>query len=1256
MRRHSRSLLGSLLAVLTAACLTAPGAPARAAPVAPVAAAPDAYAYLENPELTGEGQQPPHAELRPYADPDSAARRGESTPYTRSLDGSWRLHMSERPQDVPRGFYAEDYDTGGFETVSVPHTWQTDGLDHPMFRNIAEEIYPDDPPKVPRDTNPTGAYVKDITLPDSWQDDGRRNYLRFEGVTSGFFVWVNGRYIGYDQGGYTPAEFDISEALHPGKNRVAVQVHRWGSGSYLEDVDQWRYSGIFRSVWMYSAPRQQIRDLTISTDVAADNRSAVLTAVTDLEGTPDGTVLSGSLRGPDGREVAVLRARRAEGGSARLTAEVRGPQLWSDETPRLYTLVLRNGPHLTSESVGFREVTVQDRQIKVNGERILLKGVNRSDSDPDGGRHVPRARTAQDVALMKKFHVNAVRTSHYPSDPYFYELADSEGLWVDDEVDVETHAHESCPTECLADRPEWQDAFLDRFVAMVERDKNHPSVIMWDTGNEAGLGKAHHAMADWARANDPTRLLYHQSNSPDGDAPFADVWGPRYPTPERLKEQAAATKKPVVMGEYAHAMGNSLGNFREFWDEIRTHPQLQGGFIWDWVEQNIRTELRVTPDSSGNQIDAYLNGLPRQVPGHDGKGHALELSGLDDFVEVYRDRKLDITGRALTLDAWIKPGEWMSSFPVVGKGDHAYSLKMKDRDTLEFFVHSAANGGYHAARAEVPDDFYGNWHRVSGVYDGQQVRLYLDGEQVGATAYDGPIDRTSHEVSVGRDSENMREEHNGRTAHGAVDDVRVYDRALAPSDLRGTADRSDDAVLALDLDEAPGKGSMFSYGGSLSGIDGLVSADRTPQPETAQLAQVHQPLRYSYAEGKLTVRSERAFAGTGSTRLHWQVREGSRTVGAGDRALSLAPGASTTVPVRLPGNPRDRERFLTVRSTGDVVSLDQFPLGGSSVPGTTAPTPSGKVSVADRDGSVVLTGTGFRYVLSKRTGTLESMTAHGTQLLAPPPRPGEEDGVAPAGPSLDAWRPPLSNESSWGRTIEGEDWRAAGLDRLVTTVRSVAVDQDDDTGATVRVTSTAAAPGLADTSSFDQTLTLRVDAAGTVRLSHQVGARGAARKLSYLPRIGLQLAVPDRFDRFSWYGRGPEETYNDRKDGSPVGVYTSDVDDQYVGYHRPQDHGNHTDSRWALLTDGRSGGLLVAGAHDVSATPYADIDRAALPHQLRRSPGRITLHAGHAASGVGDTPNDLRTRYQVRADREYSYDLTLRPLNAREVRQQLPEQ
>ncbi|MDR7275732.1 glycoside hydrolase family 2 TIM barrel-domain containing protein [Catenuloplanes atrovinosus] len=1202
------------------------------------------YRYLENPELTGEGQQPPHSDLRPYADARAAVAdltdRTARNPHVLPLNGEWRLKIHERPQDVPAAFRTDGFDASGWPVATVPHTWQSNFIDHPMFRNIPEE-FPDDPPRVPRDLNPTGAYVRTIDLPADW--DGDRVFLRFEGVTSAYLVWVNGGYVGYDQGGYTPAEFDVTERLRPGRNQIAVQVHRWSSGSYLEDVDQWRYSGIFRDVWLYRTAQTRLQDAYLTTDLDAAYRDATLTARVDVAGAPGEFAVRATLLDPRNR--AVTTARQPAGtGRVTLTMPVTAPATWSAEEPTLYALVLELlGPggtvlHTTAQPVGFREIEVRDRQILVNGERILIKGTNRAETDPDTGRYNTPRRQRDDVFLMKRLHLNAVRTSHYPSDPYLYRLADRYGLWVDDEVDIETHSRENCPSNCLADRPEWQAAFADRFQAMVARDKNHPSVIFWDTGNEAGLGAAHYAMAAWADANEPTRLLYHQSNNPDGDAPFADVDGPRYPTPARLENRVNASTKPVVMGEYAHAMGNGLGNFDQFWALARRNPQMQGGFIWDWADQNLRQPLILTPDSSANRIQTFLVGKPEPVAGR--RGQAVSLSGLDDFVDVFRDRRLDLTG-PLTLDAWVHPGEWSGSFPILTKGQ-GYALQLRDADTLEFGVDA---GGWATVTADVPAGWYGAWHRVSGVYDGAALRLYIDGAEVAAVPRTGAVDPGLFEVNLGRNAETQQDNDlwSVRLGRGLIDDARIYGRALTPAELAG--DPAERAVLALNFDTYQPKGDFLSLGISLSGTDGLVGSDRYVQPETAEMAWAQAPIRFTAvdaARGRVRVHNEQQ-AGAYELRLDWNVAEQARTLRSGSRTLRLKPGETVELDLGAPPpNPGDRERLLNLTAVttrdlpwarrGWTVGYDQFSVGGRAVPGILPAPARGAPALATRGDTLTVSGPGFAYRFE--SGALTSMRADGRELIAGPP-------------TLDVYRPPTSNETyDWG-TDDRRIWHELGLDRLRTTIDDVRTRTEAD-AVVVEVRSTVAGTGI----SFDQTMRYRVDRNGTITLTQNVAATGGrVGELPYLPRVGVSLRLPDEMQSFAYYGRGPHESYNDRRSGARLGVYRSTVEREYVRYSRPQAYGNHTDTRWASLHDGRAG-LLVGGARDVSVTPYDDLDRAEYDHQLPlvRNRDWVTLHAEAGETGMGETPNSVLDPFKLSPAEPYSHELVLRPLTRDEIR------
>jgi beta-galactosidase len=1236
-----------LVIMLVLAAGVLPPVPAVAQPSGPQSPA-DYDAYLEDPQRTGENQEPHHAILRPFGDRSAAGEdpRAE-TPYTRSLDGGWRFGYADRPADAPD--FAE---SDGWDRVTVPHVWQQDGYDRPIYRNVPSEIAPYDPPLVPDDLNPTGSYVRTFEVPEHW--DGRRTLLRFEGVTSGYFVWVNGRYIGYDQGGMTPAEFDVTGAVHIGENQLAVRVFRWSAGAYLENFDMWHLSGIFRSVWTYSVPATRVRDLTVRAD-AGGALSAAVEVATDPGGTTGTHTVRATLLDPAGTAVASLAQDvevTGDGGGAMLSTVVAQPALWTDETPARYTLVLElvspggEVTHVTSEHLGFREISVADQQIHVNGVPVDFRGVNRHEHDPQTGRHVPRSRMLEDVLLMKRHNVNAVRTSHYPNDPHWYDLADQYGIWVQDEVDVETHFRESCPSNCLADRPEWRAAMLDRFTGMVERDKNHPSVFMWSTGNEAGLGAAHFAMADYATTADPTRLLYHQSNSPNGDAPYADVWGPRYPSPAGLQNIADTTNRPVLMGEWLHAMGNSLGHYEDMWRIIRAEPALQGGFVWDWVDQGLERPLLRTPSHNG--IPAYLAGNPGIVEGHDG-GRAVSLSGLDDWVEVYRDPLLDLTGNTLTLDAWVRaPASYIGDFSIVAKGDHSYALEMADPDTIEFFVY---DGTWHTVTADVPAGWADQWHRVTGTYDGTALRIYVDGTELASTPYTGRISWTQWPVNIGRNSEKHGDGWAGRTGVGAVDDVRVYDRALTAAELAGGADPTGQALLALDFDEVVEDGGYLAYGSSPFLLNGVIRADRVPQPELSQMAYSHAWLRFEdvdAAAGRVRLVNDYRFTDTSGVEVRWRLGQGARTLARGTADPVLGPGESTVLDLPVPpprANERDLERWLVLEAVltedtawaeaGHVLASQQLAAGGSRPPTPRTPTSPLPLQVDTEGEEVRLSGQDFSYVFDTGAGTFTQLRSRGRDLVA-------------GGPRLDVWRAPIGNEwATWGQS-EGALFWQLGLDRLETTVDGVEVERTGPRTARITVDAHSEAPDVPG-QGFTERYVYDVTSAGTVTIQQQVEAYGARmRALPWLPRVGLAVAMPERFGTFEWYGRGPGESYPDRKDSQHIGVWRGPVDDQVFDYLPPQETGNKTDTAWAAVSDGQVG-LLATGDLDVSVDRYAPHrDRAQYPFLLRDS-GAVTFRIDQAVSGVGDTPNPTQPPYRVRPDLPHEQTVTLRPLTELEA-------
>jgi len=524
-----------------------------------------------------------------------------TAPWYRSLNGQWKFHWSPAPAHRPLDFYRVNYDDRAWKTITVPSNWEREGYGVAIYTNIKYPFHPDSrptPPELPADNNPVGSYRHDFTVPREWS--GREIYLRFGAVSSAFFAWVNGRIVGFSKDSKTPAEFDVTRYVHAGSNTLAVEVYRWSDGSYLEDQDKWRLSGIFRDVYLYARPRAHIRDYFARASLAPDYRDGRLSVDVALQntGVPAGSytvvfkVWDGGRAVLEQRKSAVL----ADSSSVRFDDSVTAPRLWSAEKPNLYPLTLTLlGPdgktlEVVNGRVGFRTTEVKGGRYLLNGKAIYLKGTNIHEINPVTAWVLDEATMRRDIQLMKEFNLNGMRFSHYPEPERFYELADEYGLYIIGEADIESHGMGYDKDVTLADKPEWALAHLDRTQRMVERDKNHPAVIIWSLGNEAGDG--HNMLADyrWIHQRDSTRPVQYER---EGDRTSAlerhsDLYVPMYPPLATLERYAQSdADRPLIMCEYAHAMGNSTGNLQEYWDVIKRYPKLQGGFIWDWVDQGL---------------------------------------------------------------------------------------------------------------------------------------------------------------------------------------------------------------------------------------------------------------------------------------------------------------------------------------------------------------------------------------------------------------------------------------------------------------------------------------------------------------------------------------------------------------------------------------------------------------------------------------------------------------------------------------------
>ncbi|MCA5003757.1 glycoside hydrolase family 2 TIM barrel-domain containing protein [Sphingobacterium bovistauri] len=594
----------------------------------------------ENPKVFSINKENTRVTSIPYASEVQALKNHfSSSPFYKSLNGNWQFYWSDKIADVPKEFYLEENymdnvkplwakgtpnqtsGQSGWTLMPVPGNWEFNGYGIPMYVNIGYGI-PINPPFIDRNDSPTGAYRHKFDIPKNW--DGRRVYLHFEAGTNSMYVWVNGRKVGYTENSKSPAEFDITDYVRSGTNLLACEVHKFSDGYYMEDQDMWRLGGINRGVYLYSTDQTRIQDFFSVADLDAKYKNGIFNVDVDIRNYSKNAVLQSlevSLLDKAGKKIFTQRKKVKAVASGvekvGLGGVVKNPLQWTAETPNLYNMLitLRDGKNniieTTSHRIGFRKVEIKDGQLFVNGKKILVKGVNLHEFNKETGNVVDSVYMLRNIKLMKELNINAVRMSHYPQNPIWYRLCDEHGLYLVDEANLESHGLGQGESN-IAYLDEWQDAHLDRMIRMVERDKNHPSVIIWSLGNEASNGKAYYTMYDWTKKRDRSRPVQYEQAYWSNNT---DIVCPMYPSWEQMVEVSKKdVGRPYIMCEYAHAMGNSMGNFQDYWDLIRSSKNMQGGFIWEWHNHGFKSK-----DEQGREYWAYggdLNGYNKLNDGN----------------------------------------------------------------------------------------------------------------------------------------------------------------------------------------------------------------------------------------------------------------------------------------------------------------------------------------------------------------------------------------------------------------------------------------------------------------------------------------------------------------------------------------------------------------------------------------------------------------------------------------------------------------
>ena len=1210
----------------------------------------------ENEQVIGRNKEPGRVNSFGFADRGSAiAGEPADSPWVESLDGDWRFHWSADPASRPKEFFRPGFDVTGWDHIPVPSNWQMHGYGVPLYTNMP---YPfkKDPPRVMGDPpenftnftqrNPVGSYRRTFAVPKPWR--GRRVFLQFDGVDSAFYLWLNGQKVGYSQGSRTPALFDVTEYLNRGENVLAAEVYRYSDGSYLEDQDFWRLSGIFRSVFLWSAADLHVRDFFVRTDLDDHYQDATVEVDVDVAnyaGQAKECRLELDLLDAEGRTVASCLSDRLNtvgGETTRCTlsfGRLDNPAKWTAETPNLYTLLVTlkdeagEPIEFTSHNVGFRKIEIRDGQLLVNGKPVYLKGVNRHEHDPVAGHAVSVESMIEDIVLMKRFNVNAVRTSHYPDDPRWYALCDRYGLYVVDEANIESHGMGYGP-ESLAKDPRWGEAHLDRVRRMVARDKNHPSVIIWSLGNEAGNGVNFQAAYDWIKGFDRSRPVQYERAGLEENT---DIFCPMYATIDRCTAYAAEPQeRPLILCEYAHAMGNSVGNLQDYWDAIESHKHLQGGFIWDWVDQGLRTGVprgRMVSDSARPSRSAVVLGT-------------VTPEGVVGAVEVPQDDELNITG-PLTLECVVR-GRQVSRFcPLVAKGDHQYLLRL-DSNGVEFVLYA---GRWQSLQVDYEKAaLTGDPVRITAVYDGQQMLLYLDGREVGRQKFKGPIDAGTFPVNVGRNAE-----HTDRVSGLPIAEARIYCRALSPDEVARPNLRTTAGLLMhLDLTDVSdetvplGRGeTYFAYGGDFGDrpndgnfcANGLVQPDRRPNPHLYEVKKVYQPVKVEpvdLAAGKIRVYNKNYFADLDRFEAAWTLRCDGLVAASGTLGrLDVKPQESKLIELNLPDLEAEGEYLLTVSfllaedtswaKAGHRVAWDQFALADHSRGLPQLPA-GGKLEVSEHGDTVTVGGKNFEVVVGRTSGAIESYSVGGRTLLASAQVPN-------------FWKAPNDNQYRNKYLTRLGPWRRAAENR---TVDKVVIGQRADGAVSISVKATLPV----GESTYENEYTIHPGGSVTVTASYEPGKE----KLPLMPKFGMTVSLPGEFNRVDWYGRGPQETYWDRKTGGELAVYKSSVEELVHPYLRAQDVGNRSDVRWVSFTDAEGLGLRATAAEPInfSAWPFtlADLEAAGHDYQLPRQ-AAITVNLDLQLHGVGgDNSWGAKThpQYTLPGGEPYRYSFTLWPV------------
>lgn len=1217
-----------------------------------------AAAFSQSPDWENQAvfrinKEAPRATSMPFPDRESAlSKKRLESPWCQMLNGTWKFHYAGHPDARPADFFKPDFDVSGWKEIPVPSNWQMQGYGVPVYTN-SEYPFAADPPRVmgeppahftnfPADQrNPVGSYRRNFTVPADWK--GRPVHVVFQGVDSAFYLWVNGEKIGYSQDSRTPAEFDITKHLKDGDNVIAAEVYQHSDGSYLEDQDMWRMSGIFRDVYLWTSPPLDVRDHWLQTGLTPDYTRGTLnftaTVANEGQAAAEAKVKLEVLR-PDGSAAIYSGDASATvnpGGSAEITltaGPLDGITGWTAETPVLYPYVITlsdaSGPPLAhyAGKTGFRHNEVKDGQFLHNGKPILFKGINRHDHNPRTGHYVTETDIRADLVQMKRANINAVRCSHYPNDPRFYELCDELGFYVIDEANIEAHGMGWGPdANPLAKDPTWGPAHLDRMKNCLERDKNHPCIVMWSMGNESGDGINFQEMSKWIKGRDPTRPVHYEQAR---QRSHVDLYAPMYaPIGQSLnycreeEKKPLAEQRPMIQCEYNHAMGNSSGNLADYWEIFRRERLLQGGFIWDWKDQGISRRIHAldaAKDRSGKNHTSRLYGSLSKEEGLYGGGLLVGKSAdldLTQAVTLIAEARGNFGGARAQGGGDNNRNE-SDGYPILSKGDTSYMLKVNsDATKAEFFVYIADK--WEAVYADLPADWRSSFHTLAGTYDGQQLVLHVNGKQAAARPCTGPIATNGWEVAIGYDTEKP-----DRKFDGSIRRAAIFGRALSPDELSFAAK---DALLSYEFTEdakAPETRMTYAYGGDFNDrpnqksfcCNGIVLPSGQPGPQFEEVKKVHQDFHLSGTDLSgpnlgIRITNERFFSGSGDVQASWKLLKDGVAVAGGKVELpAIAPqsAAELTVPTGVTPEAASeyifRLRFDQNAATawypaGMPVAWDELVLPWGKRANWLPATVEGRSTVVEEPDRVILRAGKTAAAIDRKSGMLASLTLDGNELLLAPLR-------------LNFWRPMTNNDEGARLPRQLAVWRRAGEDARAESVAVLEENNDAIARSKVKVPA----------GDSEATLEWRLHPSGQLSVAVEFTPKG---QLPMIPRLGMNCLVSSSINSVNWYGKGPHESYVDRQSSAWTGIHNDAVPRLFHRYSDPQESGNLSAVRWArfippaggqgLRVDATGDSLLAVSAYPV---PQDDLELARHPADLKPG-GPLQINIDHRQMGLGGT-------------------------------------